>query len=265
MIIYGYDMYTLFISILVLLIGFVVGKFVEGVTLHLYEKFISRKARETGVEGMEEDIGLERGVRSLIANVMKYVVYVIAIIIVLEYLGLTSMSLILIEVVKYSPNIIGALLILIFGIMVGQIAEDASLIVLSDDRIKGSFKNLISSVSVTFSLAVKYYIYFIALTMAVSQLGFAALTLNIIVATLSLIIASSVIIMLYFGMKDFLPNFLAGEYIKNNGLINEGDKIKIDGVEGTVEEVGALHTSLKNRKDVYTVPNTSILNKIVKK
>lgn len=265
MIIYGYDVYTLVISVLVLILGLVVGKVVENITLSFYEKIISRKARETGVEEMEEDIGLERGVRSLIANVMKYIVYAIAIIIVLEYLGLTSISLILIEVVRYSPNIIGALLILVFGIMVGQIAEDVSLIVLSDDRIKGSLKDLISNISVTFSLAVKYYVYFIALTMAIAQLGFAALTLNIIVATLSLIIASSLIIMFYFGVRDFLPNIIAGEYIKNNGLIKEGDSLKVNEFEGKVEEIGALHTTLKNRKDVYTVPNSLILNNTTKK
>ena len=265
MIIYGYDVYTIVISVLVLILGLVVGKVVENITLSFYEKIISRKARETGVEEMEEDIGLERGVRSLIANVMKYIVYAIAIIIVLEYLGLTSISLILIEVVRYSPNIIGALLILVFGIMIGQIAEDVSLIVLSDDRIKGSFKDLISNLSVTFSLAVKYYVYFIALTMAIAQLGFAALTLNIIVATLSLIIASSLIIMFYFGVKDFLPNAIAGEYIRNNGLIKEGDSLKVNEFEGKVEEIGTLHTTLKNRKDVYTVPNSLILNNITKK
>lgn len=265
MIIYGYDVYTLVISVLVLILGLVVGKVVENITLSFYEKIISRKARETGVEEMEEDIGLERGVRSLIANVMKYIVYAIAIIIVLEYLGLTSISLILIEVVRYSPNIIGALLILVFGIMVGQIAEDVSLIVLSDDRIKGSLKDLISNISVTFSLAVKYYVYFIALTMAIAQLGFAALTLNIIVATLSLIIASSLIIMFYFGVRDFLPNIIAGEYIKNNGLIKEGDSLKVNEFEGKVEQIGTLHTTLKNRKDVYTVPNSLILNNTTKK
>jgi hypothetical protein len=265
MIVFGYDVYTLVISLLVLLLGLIVGKVVENISLHFYEKLISRKARETGLEEMEEEMGLERGVRSLIANVMKYIVYAIAIIIVLEYLGLTSVSLILIEVIRYSPNIIGALLILVFGIMLGQLGENITLIVLSDDRIKGSFKDLLSNISITFSLAVKYYVYLIALTMAISQLGFAALTLNIIVATLSLIIASSVVILFYFGLKDFLPNILAGEYIKSNGLIKEGEKIKVDEFEGVVEEVGAIHTILVNKKDKYNVPNKLILNKVVKK
>jgi len=149
--------------------------------------------------------------------------------------------------------------------MIGQIAEDVSLIVLSDERIKGSLKQLISNVSGTFSLSVKYYVYFIALTMAISQLGFAALTLNIIVATLSLIIASSVIILFYFGVKDYIPNFLAGEYIKNNGIVKEGDSIKVDGCEGKVEEIGVLHTLIKKGKDNFIVPNSLILNKITKK
>jgi hypothetical protein len=71
--------------------------------------------------------------------------------------------------------------------------------------------------------------------------------------------------MFYLSLKDFLPNVLAGEYMKNNGLIVEGEKVKSDIFEGKIENIGATHTTLTNKKDKMNVPNSLILNNVLKK
>ncbi len=257
------DVYTLAISVGILVIGYLAGRIVENLIIKLYEKTISRKARETGLEEMEEEIGLEKGVRSLLASLLKYIIYTIAILIVLDLIGLTPISEILIEVVKYSSNILGALIIIVFGIMIAEIAENITLIVLSDERFGASFKELQINLSGTVGLAVKYYVYLIALTMALSQLGFAAIPLEILIAVISLGITAALVIGGYLLTRDVLPNISAGEYLKSRGKVKEGDYVKIGDVKGIVAKVGSVYTEIVDKKTVHLVPNEHMLKKTV--
>lgn len=257
------DLYTLAISVGILIVGYVSGRIVENIITKLYEKTISRKAREAGLEEIEEEIGLEKGVRSLMASLLKYIIYTIAILIVLDMVGLTPISEILIEVVKYSPNVIGAIIIIVFGIMIAEIAENITLIIFSEERFGPSIRELQINLSGTVGLAVKYYIYMIALTMALSQLGFAAIPLEILIAVVSLGITAGAVIGGYLLAKDMLPSLSAGEYIKNRMKIKEGDIIKVGDAKGKVVKVGSVYTKISDKNIVCLVPNSHLLKKVV--
>ena len=62
------------------------------------------------------------------------------------------------------------------------------------------------------------------------------------------------------SVRDFLPNFFAGMFAVKNKLVKKGDNIKIDGVEGKVDNIGITSIRIKTKKgDVVIIPNSHLV------
>ncbi len=252
------DLLIIGASVLVLIAGYVFGRVAEKLTKKLYMNLISRKAKEAGIDEIEKEMKIEKGIGHFIAKTVKFAIYGIAIIIVMDLVGLTPLSNLLIEVLKYIPNLIGALLIVMLGIIASEIAQNITIVVLSDDKLSGILKDLQINAGEIAGLMVKYYIYLLAITMAAKQVGIASMPLEIIVGVISLGFVGAGLIFLNYSVKDMLPNLLASEYIRNRKVIQEGDYIEIGDIRGKVIKIGGVHTLLKYKKEEIRVPNSKI-------
>ncbi len=98
--------------------------------------------------------------------------------------------------------------------------------------------------------------------MALSQLGLTTTVLHMISAAVIVI----VIISIFLSIKDFVPNFMAGIFIHRKGFVNEGDKIRVKGVEGRIIHLNLVETRIKTKKgDVIYLPNVLLTrNEVVK-
>jgi small-conductance mechanosensitive channel len=108
---------------------------------------------------------------------------------------------------------------------------------------------------------VEYFIYFIAIVIALDQLGVTAFVLYIVTGIIGLVL----VIAFLLAIKDFIPNFIAGLRLSRKKLFRVGDTITVDSVTGRVKAFGLLETTLISRnKDVMHIPNSLLLKKEVK-
>ena len=162
-------------------------------------------------------------------------------------------------------TIVAALLIVIFGMILGNIV--AKLVnrllkeleverVLKEQKVKFPVEDFVSSLF-------KYIIYIIAVIWALTQLNIATTMLYIILGLILVILISFIIL----AFKDIIPNFVASFVVHFRQIVKKGDYIQVDSVEGKVIEVDMQETKIKTKEgDTVMLPNSLLLkHKITKK
>ncbi|MGM5485546.1 MAG: mechanosensitive ion channel domain-containing protein, partial [Nanobdellota archaeon] len=151
---------------------------------------------------------------------------------------------------------------LIFGKIIGKLIQKLLKDLKLDSTIrKGVGVNL--PIEHTISTFITYFIYFIAIIMALNQLGLTTDVLNIISAAVMAIIILSI----FLGIKDFIPNVMSGIVIHNKDFLHDGDRIKVDTIEGKITHINLIETKIETDSgDVINVPNSMLTkNKVIKK
>jgi small-conductance mechanosensitive channel len=122
--------------------------------------------------------------------------------------------------------------------------------------IKLSIEGLLSSV-------VTYLTYFVAVVMALDKLGINTFVFNLIAGGMIAIVLLSVLL----AIKDFIPNVFAGFFLNRRGIVKEGDRVRIDDVDGRVAKVDLMEVKLETKRgDTIFIPNSLVIRKkVIKK
>ena len=100
---------------------------------------------------------------------------------------------------------------------------------------------------------VSWVIYIFAAIIALDQLGLTTPLLTWMgIALLVLVVLAFAL-----GIKDYIPNLMAGFVIQTKSLFKEGDDVSVADVQGTVVRIGLVETELKNKGDHIFVPNAT--------
>ena len=160
--------------------------------------------------------------------------------------------------------LVGTLIILvgfIVGKLVGKIVEK----ILTELELNKIVKR-VSGVSISLehiiSSFLSYFIFFLSIIMALNQIGITTDVLNILSAAVMVLIVLSV----FLGIKDFVPNFIAGLHISQKEMFAVGDVIKYKEIKGTVKEINLVETVIETSgKDIIYIPNLNLVrNEFIK-
>lgn len=162
-------------------------------------------------------------------------------------------------------SIITAVVILLIGFILGKLAGRLLNKALHEAELDSILKKAGARLPLETVLAhlAEYFIYFVAVIFALNQLGITTVVLYIIALAAMVILVLSA----FLGLKDFIPNFIAGIVVYRKGIIRDGDQISIDGVSGRVEKLSLLDTVVKTAKgDIIYIPNSIVVkSRIVRK
>lgn len=223
-----------------------VGGYVLG---RVNERLLTR----LGVGGAVEGTSIERTARNfgtssvtILARLTSWVVYLVAILFALDFAGVVSMRLLGAWVAMVFPRFLLAAIALIVGIVAGDKAE-----LLVSERLRGVKVPEISIVP----RVIKFSIVFIALLVALGQLGVAtgALLLLFAAYTLAIIVFSAV------AMRFLLASAAAGVYLLLHEPYSIGDRVTIAEHEGIVQEVDLFATHVEAQGTEYIVPNHLVM------
>jgi small-conductance mechanosensitive channel len=155
-------------------------------------------------------------------------------------------------------KLITAIIILLIGFVVARILSNLTKKILHEletNRILKEQAGVKIQIEEFSSSIVKYIIYFIAIIMALNQLGLTT-TLLYILLTIILVILVGFIILAF---KDFIPNIVAGFMIHQKDKIKSGDNIKVKNIEGKVVHVNLVETRIiTKKKDTVYIPNSML-------
>lgn len=229
----------------ILIVGLIAG--------YILGRVNERLLRRLGVGDAIEGTSIERTARefgtssvAILARITSWVVYFIAAVLALDFANVVSMGFIGMWVAIILPRILLAVIALLIGIVAGDKAE-----LFVSERLRGVKVPEITIVP----RAVKISIVFIALLVALGQLGVAtgALLLLFAAYTIAVIVFSAV------AMRFLLASGAAGVYLLLNEPYSIGDRVAIDDQQGIVQEVDLFVTHVEADDAEYIVPNHLIM------
>ena len=168
------------------------------------------------------------------------------------------------KTVLYSPifsRLLVTLIILVVGIIIGRLVGKVVYRVLHELKLNSLIRKTTKikiSIEKVFASSIAYFIYFITLIMALTNLGLTTTVLNILIIAVIVIF----ILTLFFVIKDFFPNIIAGIFMQQKNTIKEGDYIKIGDKEGKIKNINIIETTIvTDKEDIIYVPNSLLLKK----
>ena len=225
-----------------------VGRFLEGVGL-------DRLFEQAGVSGTLGQLGYSGGPSRLIGMVLFWGIILTGLATSLSVLGLSSLQATMDGIVNLAGRALVALVILIAGVMAaGRLAEFvANQAVQADLRGAGMFRRI------TFVTVVA-----IAALLAAGQLGIETYLLVVLAIVVLATLGLVAVLAVGQGLTPLSGNVAAGRYVRDIAAV--GDEISVNGIEGTVEELGYASISLRSSDGyVYRIPNRTLLENVVRK
>jgi len=233
------------VSMLVLILGVVVS--------YAAWRWTKRLLRNAGVDETVEGTPFDRTAQSfgtstvgVVAILVAVFVYLGAVILAISIAQLVPTTLFWSQLTTYLPRLFIAALAVIAGLVLG---DKAALMV--SERLK-SVK--LPEVGLIPGL-VKYSIYYVAALIALGQLGVAIEALLVLLR----IYALGIVLLALLSFWDLLRAGAAGIYVLLNQPYSIGDRIRVAGNEGIVQEVDMFTTRIENDGEEYIVPNQKVL------
>lgn len=234
--------------VVALLLQRLVARFLEEIGLDdLFER--------TGAANSLSHLGYEAGPSRLLGFVLFWGVILTGIAGSLSVLGLSSLEQTMDQIVNLSGRTLVALVILIAGVMsagwlaelVAREAESAGL------RGPNVFRRVVFSAVLA-----------VAALLAAEQIGLETYVLIllaiVVLGTVGLVAALA----LGQGLALLSGNIAAGRYVQDGTRV--GDVISVDGIEGTVEDLGYASITIRSEDGhLYRIPNLTLLENVVRK
>ena len=163
---------------------------------------------------------------------------------------------------KLLTDITIAIIILLVGFIIGKLLGKLVSRVLHELEVDELSKKTGAKVKIAEALGslTSFLIYFIAVVMALDQLGIKTIILYIIAVAVIIFM----ILAMLLGIKDFIPNMFAGFFVFRKKLIKKDDWIMVHGVKGKIEKINLVETTLKTKTgDTVIIPNSTLMKEEV--
>ncbi|MBN2458337.1 mechanosensitive ion channel, partial [Candidatus Woesearchaeota archaeon] len=162
-------------------------------------------------------------------------------------------------------KVLVAVVLVVLGFIIGKIAGKLIQKILDEIEVNKIVKlttGLNIKLEQILGATVSYFIYFIFIMWALEQLGLGSMILNIIAGGVIVLIIVAIVL----GIKDFIPNLIAGIYILVRGFLKEGEYIKLNSVSGRVTSINLSDTIIEtDAKDTVVIPNSMLIReKVIK-
>jgi small-conductance mechanosensitive channel len=236
---------NLILALLVLFLGVAVGAVVAAVT--------TRTLIAIGVDDAVEGTPFERTARQLGSSTVTLLgqfvgafVFFIAALYSIRTIGLIPGEALVEEVVSFLPRLFVAVLVVLAGLIVGDKVE-----LVVSERLRSVKLPEVTVVSTLLKVSILY----VAVLIALSQLGVATGALLILLAAY----AFGVFFLGGLAFKDLLSSAAAGIYLLLSGPYAIGDTVEIDGHRGIVQEIDVFVTRVESDGEEHIVPNRKVL------
>lgn len=242
-------------ALILLGIGYLAGRVAGFVVRKVFSKLnLDEHWSKTGIGQTTASSGWN--VSRLLSTAVKWFIYLFFIAAAVNVLQFQQVSEAINQVWLWIPNVIAFIVILVVG----------SLIVDFVGRwLQRELPRRGMVAGKTIGLAATGILYAIVITVAVTQLGIGETILNSVITALVWSIAAAVAIGvgvgLAYGLKDAIPTIIRGSTVIQPA-VKKGQKITVDGMTGTVEEVGAFSIIIKDLKNkTIVIPTNNIKDK----
>lgn len=245
---------SLLAALLLLIVGWVVSLFLSTVAQRLLKRLgLDRWLDESGFSTFQDGRVAPSPTR-VISKLVFWLFFLSFGVVALQRLGLDLSVLPIRAFVTYLPVVLGAVLLLVAGVLVASFlgrGTEAALRGMGIDNPR-RMGQIVKSLVVALTVVV-----------VVEQLGFDVTTLTRTFSNLVVVIAAGLVFAFAWGGREVARNVLAGYYIREH--FEQGDRISVDGFEGELIAVGSLNSRLAAEDSEVVVPNSRLIEQTVAK
>ncbi|MCQ4256420.1 mechanosensitive ion channel family protein [Stutzerimonas stutzeri] len=244
----------LFGALLVVAIGFVVAKLLDTLLSKVLAKVgLDRLVAGTGVTKMLARAGIRAPVSALLGKIVYWFVLLIFLVSAAESLGLARVSATLDMLALYVPKVFGAGLILLVGILLAQLVNGL---------VRGAAESVGLEYASGLGRIAQGLVIIIIISVAIGQLEVKTELLNYVIAIALISVGLAVALALGLGSRGLVSQILAGIYVRE--LYEVGQRVRLEGIEGVIEEIGTAKTLLlTDEGELVSIANRVLLEQRV--
>ena len=245
-------------ALVILLLGYLIAKVVQKAITGLLRRVRMDNASErVGLAGVLRKAQLRSTASEIMGKILFWVLFLTFLIPATETLGLEKVSETINALIDYLPNVLGAALIVVVGLVVSYFVRN--IVWSAAEGVQFQYAEAVGKS--TYGVMIV-----IVAILAVGQLQIETELLNRVIEIVLIAAAAAFGISVGFGGQHIVRNLLAGLFLKDQ--IAQGEKLRIDGaegaLEGTLEKVGAIKSSIRTDNAMVHVPNGQMLDAVIK-
>lgn len=229
-------------AIAVLILGWLIAKGVKILTIRMGRSF-DRVPKLIGLGGIVRRRQVNNSVLVFISNVAFWLVILFFLTSATHLMGLTMFTGWLDQVIGHLPNILSGVLIIVAGIVVGNLARDATLT--AAQAMPRRQRALLARGAQTFAMVTMIVI-------GVDQIG---INIAVLLTVISIVIGTllgGVAIAFGLGSKNLVSNLIGARYLNKDYRV--GETIRIGDTEGIIIELSPVAVILETSEGRMTIP-----------
>ena len=235
----------LWLAIGIVAVGVIAAYAVMGVTSRLLDRIgVVETIEGTSFERTTNEFGTSTA--RIITQLSGAFTLLVAIFLAVTVADLRFADLFWGTVAVFLPRLFAALVVVVVGVVVADKVE-----LLVSERLRGIKLPEIGLLP----LVARYSMLFVAVLIALSQIGVAVLALIVLLGAYAL----ALIVFTALATKDLLASGTAGVYLLLDQPYSIGDEVQVGGRHGIVQEVDLLVTRIETDGEEYIVPNRTVL------
>jgi len=225
---------NLFGALVVVLLGFVVAKLLDTLLSKLLAKVgLDRLMTGTGVTKLMNRGGIKVPISTLVGKIVYWFVLLIFLVSAAESLGLQRVSATLDMLALYLPKVFGGALVLLVGVLLAQVVNGL---------VRGAAEGVGLDYSAGLGRVAQWIIIVISISVAIGQLEIKTDLLNHVIVIVLITVGLAVALAMGLGSREIAGQILAGIYVRE--LYQVGQQVRVGEVEGQIEEIGTVKTTL---------------------
>jgi small-conductance mechanosensitive channel len=241
--------------LLVLLIGWIIARVLERLAAMVLARIrFDLLCEKTGLLDSMQQLGLKAPPSRIIGRIVFYVLMLMFLITATDVLGMESISSMIRSFMGYIPNLIGAMVIIMFGLMLANFVR--SLVQNACERVGLDYANAAGKMAYGILLVVVG-------SLAVGQLQIETQLINKVIEIALLATGAGLAIALGFGTRDMARNIVAGVYARET--FATGTQLVVGEDKGTLTSIRAVNAEIStpDGKSVF-VPNGQLMEMLVR-
>ncbi|WP_297838603.1 mechanosensitive ion channel domain-containing protein [Pseudomonas sp.] len=225
---------NLFGALILVLLGFVVAKLLDTLLSKLLAKLgLDRLMGGTGLTKLIARAGVQVPISTLVGKIIYWFVLLIFLVSAAESLGLEQVSATLTMLTQYLPKVFGAALVLLVGVLLAQLANGL---------VRGAAEGVGIDYAAGLGRIAQGLVIIISISVAISQLEVKTDLLNHVIVIGLITVGLAVALAMGLGSREIAGQILAGIYVRE--LYQVGQQVRVGDVEGQIEEIGTVKTTL---------------------
>lgn len=225
-------------ALVVVVVGFVVARLLDALLSKLLAKLgLDRLIQGTGLNKMMARVGVKVPMSALIGKIIYWFVLLVFLVSALESLGLERISATLDTLALYVPKVFAAALVLVAGLLLAQLLNSV---------VSGAAEGVGIDYASALGRIAQGLVIIISISVAIGQLEIKAELLNYVIVIVLLSVGIAAALAIGLGCRGIAAQIVAGIYVRE--LYELGQLVSVDGIEGTIEEMGTVKTIIQTEQ-----------------